>query len=200
MDPVLPGHRLAEPLGGKNPFDRQGRQGKRFWGNNRQMQRQPAKFNHDHLHHSGGNQVILLQKLRFLLWISITQNYISTKINIGLGGDLWIPNEWTDNSRDMAAACSGGLSHLLHNRKSISDCLKNLLISTWRKTCESIQAQTMKDASQAKMLQHSRTSCQFYSLTVWEAFSEATGLTINTLGVLKLHYYCWSFLSHLYAF
>lgn len=147
---VLPGHRLAEPLGEKDPFERRW-QGKMFWGNNRRMQRQPAKFNCDHLHHSGGNQVILLQKLRFLLWISITRNYISTKRNVGLGGDLWMPNEWTDNSRETAA-CSGGLSHLLHNRRSISDCLNNLLISTWRETCESIQAQTMKDASQAKML------------------------------------------------
>lgn len=62
MDPMLPGHRLAEPLGGKDPFARR-RQGKRLWGTNQRMQ--PAKFNHDHLHHSGGNQVILLQKLRF---------------------------------------------------------------------------------------------------------------------------------------
>lgn len=74
MDPVLPGHRLAEHLGGKDPFERR-RQGKRFGGNNWQMHRQPAKFNRDHLHHRGGNQVILLQKLRFLLWISITKNY-----------------------------------------------------------------------------------------------------------------------------
>lgn len=122
------------------------------WGNNWRMQRQPTKFNHDHLHHSGGNQVTLLQKLRFLLWISITRNYISAKINVELGGDLWMPNEWTDNSTEMVAACSGGLSHLLHNRRSISDCLNNLLISTWRETCQSIQAQTMRDSSQAKML------------------------------------------------
>lgn len=62
------------PWGEKDPFERR-RQGKGFWRNNRWMQRQPAKFNRDHFHHSGGNQVILLQKLRFLLCISITRNY-----------------------------------------------------------------------------------------------------------------------------
>lgn len=64
---------------------------------------------------------------------------------------LLISDEWTDESRETVTVCSAGLSHLLHNRRSSSPCVSNLLVYTWRETRETTEAQMMKDASQAKM-------------------------------------------------
>lgn len=72
MNPVLPGHRLAEPLGETDPSERPAIGDGVLGGNNPPTQRRPAKLDHDNLQHRerAGRKLVYIKIVK-IDWVKV---------------------------------------------------------------------------------------------------------------------------------